>query len=235
MKCAHLQEKLTAFVDAELSSAEYNEVKDHLKECPECRNLMEQEAALKELIKSKLPFSPAAGELRTRILDGLAVKKKGLSLWRPRQVMINFRPDVAFAIAAVFCAVFLGIYMQGNLQYRSDGQLNSPQAAFKKVASISWTDCDLKMDESGNVILKGELICIGCESTHNFNIPVDCAKYGHQMVLKTDYGLYVSFTPNKQCEILMKEKELAGLHVEVVGKLIPSGNYMNIVKYNKIA
>lgn len=69
MNCEEAQELITALVDKELSDQEQTSIESHLKNCPRCRFIYEQEQGLKREIRAVGARLRAPAELRSKILS----------------------------------------------------------------------------------------------------------------------------------------------------------------------
>jgi len=93
MNCGKVQRKISAFVDGELDATSHEEVKSHLKVCPECRKtrgLMEQ---VDEFIKKgeEIEVSSSFQEtLLVRLEQGVAKSQQGGLLKRIVQSGLDF-------------------------------------------------------------------------------------------------------------------------------------------------
>jgi len=60
VKCQHAREQLTAYLDGELEGDRGSAVRGHLRECEECRQVAENEAALRDGLRALPPVDPPA-------------------------------------------------------------------------------------------------------------------------------------------------------------------------------
>jgi anti-sigma factor RsiW len=58
--CAHIQPRLTAYLDGELADADGSVVRGHLRECAACREIARAEAVLRDGLRDLAPVDPPA-------------------------------------------------------------------------------------------------------------------------------------------------------------------------------
>jgi len=235
MQCNQCQEFVGAFIDGEVSPGQYTDIQTHIKECVACRNLMEQNAAVKSLVQSKLPVSSAPADLRQRILQQIEDTPAERFLWKPRRIAIPYRSGIVFAVAALLMLAVIGIYAQWTPARQIVTSPDAQPGSFQQVSAVQLGSNLVRQEPNGYVLLQGRLVCVGCELTASQNIIVNCEKYGHQAVLELDSGLYVSFTLNDICERINKDHTLIGRQVQVLGKLHRNNTYIDIESYQKIS
>jgi len=120
MKCEEAQELITALVDHELSSQERPSIEDHLKECPKCQSVYEQEQALKREIQMVGASVHAPSDLKERILsdqrtfpDGAESTEGWKRLLWPKWLVLRPALVLALLLILVLPALYL---MQSNDQ-----------------------------------------------------------------------------------------------------------------------
>ena len=73
--CQQAVRRLHLFVDRELSSQEVSEVRQHLDDCPPCRERFQFQASLKRLIHDRVAHESCPEEVRSRLFSSLLQKK----------------------------------------------------------------------------------------------------------------------------------------------------------------
>ena len=58
MKCERVQIKLSAYMDGELDASLHREIADHLKQCPECREELEELSGADTLLRGLPAVQP---------------------------------------------------------------------------------------------------------------------------------------------------------------------------------
>ena len=71
-KCPEYIENLYAYIDGELTPARYQELKQHLEDCPPCLTEYERDILLKRLIKRACTCESAPEELRATIMTRIS-------------------------------------------------------------------------------------------------------------------------------------------------------------------
>lgn len=99
--CEQYAEKISAFMDGELSEKERLEVMEHLAVCPACKDYFEDQLAIREAIREAEDTAPAG--FTQRVMDAVSAtpqqKKKTAHRWQ------------SWAAAAACCALaLLGVY-----------------------------------------------------------------------------------------------------------------------------
>jgi mycothiol system anti-sigma-R factor len=67
VKCKDCLEKLDGYVDRELSDAEVEEVRRHLRDCPPCDDYFQLQAGVKRLVKVCCDQGEAPAQLRKKL------------------------------------------------------------------------------------------------------------------------------------------------------------------------
>lgn len=71
-KCPEYVARLYAYIDGELTGAQYEEIKAHLLDCPPCLTEYERDMLLKKLVKRACACEQAPATLRTSILTQIS-------------------------------------------------------------------------------------------------------------------------------------------------------------------
>jgi anti-sigma factor RsiW len=111
MKCAEAEELITGLVDDELSGSERASIEGHLKDCPRCQFVYDQEKALKRAVHMAGVSVSAPAALRQKILSDQRIfpvrpESGDVPAWRTRML---FRP--AFALALLILLALPALYM----------------------------------------------------------------------------------------------------------------------------
>lgn len=103
--CRKAAQHLYEYVDRELDAQTAEEIQEHLKCCGDCFDVFDLEAKLKELVREKAAHSPAADELKARILAELEKVASQPRAVYPRRVWM-WAGGAAAAAALVLLYVF---------------------------------------------------------------------------------------------------------------------------------
>lgn len=71
-KCPEYVQNLYAYIDGELTSEQYEELKAHLLDCPPCLTEYERDMLLKKLIKRACACEQAPSQLRANIMTRIS-------------------------------------------------------------------------------------------------------------------------------------------------------------------
>jgi hypothetical protein len=116
--CAKIRDKLSAYLDGELTPKEMAEVAAHLEACPECAALLDKMRRLDDMAGTAIPdFDDELMELLTgRIMDGIdkAEAERAETGPKPKVIPIWYR---YVAVAASIVIVFLA----GRLAFKETG------------------------------------------------------------------------------------------------------------------
>ena len=114
MKCEDLQELITALVDNEVSDQERSLVERHLRDCPRCQFVYEQELVLKRETRAAGARLGAPTELRRKILSDQSIfsaTERSPKSWRGRiqPLLPLHRP--ALALVLIILIIFPVLYL----------------------------------------------------------------------------------------------------------------------------
>jgi len=124
---AHVEERLGAYLDAELASDERAEVTAHLRECADCARLLEEMSAVDDAARS-LPVEPPEGYFDT------FAPRLGRKLRKPARP--RFVPPVwtLAAAAALLLAVLTPLTLQQRKAMAPEGAEPSPRDLARRTA-----------------------------------------------------------------------------------------------------
>lgn len=114
MKCEEAQELITALVDGELSDPERTAIEAHLRDCPRCRWVYEQERVLKREIHKAGVSTKVPANLRGKILADYSVATTEVeSSGGSNKVVLPLRPFLrpAFGLALLLIVLLPLIYL----------------------------------------------------------------------------------------------------------------------------
>ncbi|MDP4127109.1 MAG: anti-sigma factor [Bacillota bacterium] len=121
MKCVQCMERLSEYLDRELSSVEQQQVETHLEECSDCRNLMNDINALREAVKFNIESIPAPPDLVDKILLSIQKEKQknAKSQWIASVLLIFIISPVFLLFTRAFSSIFYLFYTTGIAFWRS--------------------------------------------------------------------------------------------------------------------
>jgi hypothetical protein len=79
--------------------------------------------------------------------------------------------------------------------------------------------------------LDGKLVCLGCDLKKSGGARTDCKTYGHDHVLKTEDGRYISFLENQYSTDLIKGEKYHNKDIVVQGKFHANANLMDVESF----
>lgn len=119
MSCLSTRERLAAFVDGALGTAEQATVEQHLAACPPCRAIERLEQGARALLRARAPhlrteLLPPGLRTRCEALAREAMRPPAVPAWRSRLVPLSL---------AIVLMVFTGSAFVSLMTHRSDGLL----------------------------------------------------------------------------------------------------------------
>lgn len=84
--------------------------------------------------------------------------------------------------------------------------------------------------KSEKVMLKGKLVCMGCDLKKAEGARAECGNYGHHHALKTADGKYIQFLENKFSADIGGEK-YHNMDVEISGILFAKANLIDVESF----
>lgn len=112
--CEEARELITALVDDELSDPERNSIEGHIRDCPKCRFIWEQEQALKREVRMVGAHVSAPHGLRGKVLSDRRIfpeTSESMEVWKglgwPARLVL--RP--AFVVALLVLLILPAIYL----------------------------------------------------------------------------------------------------------------------------
>ena len=205
--CNKFSVLITRYIDDELDASGKNEVKTHLRDCPECNETYAAEAQVKKLVRERLPIVKAPANLRSRIRRNLIRDGNRPGFWQLVHSLFLYRPMTAsFAMALIGFLILL--------------------------PSIQWLDnpFNAQGEQAKVTQLRGEIICLDCEfrSKSGVNPAHDQA---HRHGLKAeDESVWTFVQPNSNKELLQDPKMLRKKAL-ISGILFRNSQYIYVEEY----
>ena len=102
MNCKEMENKISFYIDGELSEKEAKKVQDHLESCEKCQKTFQNFKSIDGLMEN-IPHTPAPGTTASQIIKGEGVKAQP-------SFTLGFR---RFALAGAFIIIMLtmGLYL----------------------------------------------------------------------------------------------------------------------------
>jgi anti-sigma factor RsiW len=108
MRCAKLRKQVSSYIDDRLGRDDKEAFSSHIRNCLECRNILEEEKALHELFASAERF-PAPYGFTTRVMANLTAEES--SRWWAlfaRRPLVLRALEVSFALIVFLTGLHLG-------------------------------------------------------------------------------------------------------------------------------
>lgn len=120
MECLQCIERLSEYVDRELTSVEQQQVEAHLEECSDCRNLVIELNALREAVKFNIESISTPPDLADKILLGIQKEKQknAKGQWIASVLIILLISPGLLFFTRTFSSVFNLIYTTGIAFWR---------------------------------------------------------------------------------------------------------------------
>ena len=84
---------------------------------------------------------------------------------------------------------------------------------------------------SSQVVMKGTLVCVGCDLKKAENARSACDAFGHKHALRTEDGKYIGFLENRYSADLIEGKKLHNSKIEVMGVYHTDANLLDVESY----
>jgi anti-sigma factor RsiW len=94
MTCRNVRNKLSAYIDGELTGAEMLAIRSHLTHCPECEREERSQRAFKRLLGAMPCVEPPSG-LEERLLSAIRQEQEVARSWWPQLKMASLTAGVA--------------------------------------------------------------------------------------------------------------------------------------------
>ncbi|WP_425806590.1 anti-sigma factor family protein [Desulfitobacterium sp. Sab5] len=121
MECLQCMERISEYLDKELSESEHQDMQVHLDECKDCRNAMNELAHLREATKLSIDSIPVPPDLANKILFSIQEEKHKTSKnqWITGILLILFSSPLLLFLTRTFTSIFNLIYTTGAVFWRS--------------------------------------------------------------------------------------------------------------------
>lgn len=121
MECLQCIERMSEYLDRELSTSEYQDMQAHLDECMDCRNTMNELALLRESTKLSIESIPVPPDLANKILFSIQAEKHRTSKnqWITGILLILFLSPLLLFLTRTFSSIFNLIYTTSAVFWRS--------------------------------------------------------------------------------------------------------------------
>lgn len=130
--CDKIRNKLSAYLDGELSPEEMAEVAAHLETCPDCSALLEKMRKIDEMAETAIPDfdDKLMDSLTGRIMDSIKESKPIAEENRPKSRVI----PIWYRYVAVAASIVI-VFLAGRMAFKeSGGNLLSPPARYEIMA-----------------------------------------------------------------------------------------------------
>lgn len=121
MECQQCRGWLSEYLDGELSGADYEEMKSHLELCPDCRQVMDELAAITQEIILSIESIPIPTNLTFKILSVIKKEKEKAAkqLWLTGILLAVFASPLLIVFSRIISSVFYLVYATGTVFWRS--------------------------------------------------------------------------------------------------------------------
>jgi anti-sigma factor (TIGR02949 family) len=202
MDCKKLREVLDAYVDRELSVDATAQAEAHIAECDTCRRAVGNLARLREGVRAAAGKPEAPPQLIERVRSSVAPR------WH--------RAAAIQAIAATLVLV---------------GVLTLFVPSVRGAAATALDFLSLKLDDTRQVDLEGNLICRDCQLEKQYGYHAMCPLTGHHGWLQTSDGRLWSFLEGTASEELIHNSKLLGRRVKIHGRIFRRAGSIEVSGY----
>lgn len=121
MECLRCMEMISEYLDRELSTSEYQDMRAHLDECMDCRNTMNELTLLREATKMSIESISVPLDLTDKIIMSiLAEKHRTAKNQRVTSILlILLSSPLLIVLTRTFSSIFYLIYATGTVFWRS--------------------------------------------------------------------------------------------------------------------
>lgn len=116
MTCRNVRNKLSAYIDGELTGSEMLAIRSHIAQCPECDREERSQRAFKRLLGAMPCVEPPSG-LEDRLLTAIRKEQKSTASWWPQIKMASL---TAGAAATAMFAILTFAKKPANESVRAD-------------------------------------------------------------------------------------------------------------------
>jgi len=132
--CEKYQELISMMLDGELSESEAQQLREHIAECPHCRDMYDAFAAVSGAVAADAAEVPA--HLHEKIMDGVKAAAKPA---KKRGIIIKLRPYMS---AAACLVVVVGLFAMSRNGFGAEKLARDmPASAPAAAADTALTDC----------------------------------------------------------------------------------------------
>ena len=121
MECLQCMERLSEYLDGELSANEYRDIEIHLQCCPDCRKVMDDLAAVSKEINLSIASIPIPTNLSVRIISAIEKEQHNTAkdIWLTSMLLAVFASPVLLIFSRTFSSMFHLVYTTGSAFWRS--------------------------------------------------------------------------------------------------------------------
>ena len=200
--CKKLRELLDAYVDGELSADATAQAEAHIAECDACRRAVENLARLREAVRIAVGKPDAPMELVERVRNTVSPR------WR--------RTAAIQAIAATLVLA---------------GVLTLFVPSVRGAAATALDFLSLKLDDTRQVVLEGNLICRDCQLEKQYGYHAMCPLTGHHGWLQTSDGRLWGILEGNASDELLHNSKLLGRRVRIHGRIFRKAGSIEVSRY----
>ena len=121
MECLQCMNRISEYLDNELSMTEYQDIAAHLEECSDCRNLMNELNTLSEATRLSVDSIPVPPDITDRIMLRIQAEKYKTSKnqWFTGILLILLSSPLLLFLKHTFFSVFYLMYVTAAIFWRS--------------------------------------------------------------------------------------------------------------------
>lgn len=121
MECLQCRNRISAYLDNELSTLEYQDIKIHLEECSDCRDLMNELNNLSAATRLSIESIPVPPGLTNSIILSIQAERQRISKnqWLTGIFIILLSSPLLLLLTRAFSSILYLMYITGSAIRRS--------------------------------------------------------------------------------------------------------------------
>jgi hypothetical protein len=207
MDQVQIESQLMAYADGELSADEAARVEVYLTENPDAQAIIDAHTQIRATVQTNMSDEKTPAYLHARIRDGIGDTSPGFMVTL-REWWGSFQLGPAPSLALVTVTVLAVLTTFGS------EKVEAPQPAVIQTATLT-----------------GQIQCIDCSVSHDWQVDSECDQYGHRNGLVTTDGTMWTIKHSLGWSAHLTDTSIWGREITIKGRQNTLARYIDVISF----